>query len=76
MQARLTDIDTSEALRYLRVQGETPPELADALLAGALRPARITVQEIVKEEGRVSFSVAAGQEVEALRALHGAVWEG
>lgn len=56
--------------------GRAAPELADALLAGVLRPARITVQETAKEEGRVSFSVSAGQEIEALQALHRAVWEG
>ena len=56
--------------------GRGAPELAGALLTEVLRTAPISVQELVKEEGRVSFSVAAGQEVEALRALHGAVWEG
>ena len=55
--------------------GRNAPALADILREKVLRPALIAVKETLASENSATFRVEAGQELEALRLIHRALWE-
>ena len=75
-RAPLVGVTRDESAHSLTLAGPAAPGLADALLTELLLPSGLAEDGCLVTENAVSFAIVPGRELEALRAVHAAVFEG
>ena len=70
----LTGLSCDRERRLLTLVGRAAPEQGETLRDEVLRPAGFEVRAVERGEGFVRFQLAPGQEAQALRAVHRALW--